>query len=66
MMKLAKTYYDMAIESHIDGETDIAQGYAKDCALITKKILEFDSDNQTAIDLQIDLYHKFEIEISKI
>jgi Tfp pilus assembly protein PilF len=66
MMKLAKTYYDMAIEGHIDGETDISQGYANDCALIVKKILEFDSDNQTAIDLQIDIYHNFKIEVSKI
>jgi len=66
MMKLAKTYYDLAIESHIDGEVDIAKAYAKDCALITKKILEFDSDNQTGKYIQIDLYSKFRIELSKI
>jgi len=66
MMKLARTYLDLAIETRIDGETDISEVYAKDCALVTKKILDFDADNKTGIDIQIDLYEKFNIELSKI
>jgi len=66
MMKLAKTYYEMAMESWIDGEVEIAQQYAKDCGTIAKKILEFDEDNEVANDLQLRLYDRFEIEFSKI
>jgi tetratricopeptide (TPR) repeat protein len=65
MMKLAKTYFEMATESWIDGDVDIAKTYATDCGEIVKKILEFDYDNVTGRNLQEDLYNKFGIELSK-
>ncbi|RLE45106.1 hypothetical protein DRJ22_05050 [Candidatus Woesearchaeota archaeon] len=66
MMKLARTYYDMAVESWVDGDLDVAKKYAYDCAALVRKILKFDSDNKAAVDLQIGLYSRFEIEVSKI
>jgi len=66
MMKLARTYYDMAMESWIDGEVEISKEYANECASIAKQILKFDADNEVAKDLQIRLYNDFEIEFSKI
>lgn len=66
MMKLAKTYFEMATESWIDGDVDIAKTYATDCGEIVKKILEFDHDNVTGRHLQEDLYNKFGIELSNV
>jgi len=65
MMKLARTYFEMATESWIDGDVDIAKTYATDCGEVVKKILEFDYDNVTGRHLQEELYNKFEIELSK-
>jgi hypothetical protein len=36
------------------------------CARVVRRILEFDPDNPTGENLQMDLYSEFEIEISAI
>lgn len=64
MMKLARTYYDLSNEIWIDGDIELAKTYADDCAVIVKKILDFDPDNPVGRALQEELYVKFEIVVS--
>ena len=66
MVKLARVYYDMAMDSWIDDDLGIAETYANDCGVVVKEILEFDFDNDVAKHLQIELYERFDIELSKL
>ena len=62
MMKWARTLFDQASESWLE-ESEAYMSYANDAGRLTRKILEFDPNNEQGIELLGDLHHRFGIDI---
>ena len=65
MGKYARTLLSLAMKAKSSGDS-MAEDYAKKCAQIVKKINDYDSKNEIAESVRIDLGYEFGIEISKI
>jgi len=66
MIQLAEILYILGLKQRKQGDMEFAKMKAIRCAKILRRIFEFDPDNPYAENIQIDLWHEFNIELSKI
>lgn len=59
MMKWARALYELATEHYSSGN-DVYETYVKDCGMLVKRILGFDTDNREGIALLEDLNRNFD------
>lgn len=64
MIQYAENLYSLALKAWKEPDIELAKDRALKCARIVRRIFEFDSDNPSAENLQVDLYNEFGIEIS--
>ena len=62
MMKWARILFEQASESWLEG-SDVYRSYADDATRLTRKILEFDPDNDEGLSLMEDLHRRFGIDV---
>lgn len=66
MMQYAESLYTLAVRSGSTEAVKLSEGYALRCARVVRRIFDFDPDNPTAENLQIELYSMWGIELSKV
>ncbi len=66
MIQYAETLYALSLRSRTENDMKLSKAYANRSARIVRRIFEFDPENPTADDLQIDLYCEFDIQISQL
>ncbi len=64
MIQYAENLYSLALRAWKEPDIELAKDRAFKCARIVRRIFEFDPDNPSAENLQVDLYNEFGIEIS--
>ena len=62
MIKWARTLFNQASELWMEGNEQY-KDYANDAARLTRKILEFDDDNEEGLKLMEDLFRRYNISI---
>ena len=62
MMNLAKTLFELSKSMKGDGNEGFME-YAMDAAALVRRILEFDSENRTGVELMMDIRANFNLEI---
>jgi hypothetical protein len=65
MIQYAESLYSLALRARKELDTELSKDRALKCAHMVRRIFEFDPDNASAGDLQVDLYSEFGIQLSE-
>lgn len=65
MIQYAENLYSLALRARKELDVELSKDRALKCAQMVQRIFEFDPDNASAGDLQVDLYCEFGIQLSE-
>jgi tetratricopeptide (TPR) repeat protein len=64
MIQYAENLYSLALRARKEFDIGLSQDRALKCARMVQRVFEFDPDNPSGENLQVDLYSEFDIQLS--